>query len=262
MPIQIIPSSNISIPPPLDTGGTTDPDNGLQVEVLRAEENVDGITSDRTFYFPTTNWGYYVSFMGPLEAGEEVTFTLGGSPAANISITQVFDRFGTGFDQTAVVEIDIDEYDAAMIGETFTISAETTISGITTATLSFEGVEAPVTPYESAWWGTKYGWFANYHTLAGPPYAATFEYPQYAASGDYHRIYFLTGYVWEDVGNISWVVTQTAGPTRNLYVAHNYAYSWLVTRDLATDYAGTAYSLQMQYDGADFGDPIVLTCEV
>jgi hypothetical protein len=55
--------------------------------------------------------------------------------------------------------------------------------------------------------------------------------------------------------------TQTAGTTRALYVAHNYGYQRNDTRAESTDYAGTAYSLQAQYDSVDFGDPIVLTCD-
>jgi hypothetical protein len=251
-------------PPIYFQQGTTDPpnaggipDNALRVEVVRAEQTLD-ITDDATLYFPTTAWVYYIIFMGPMVSGETVTFTLGGSPAANISITGLIDRLGNGFDQTAVLEIDVDEYDAALISETFNVVAETSISATVSPTLNFEGTATPISPYTSTYFGT---WAVQY-VDATPPAVTTNSYPQYFTAGEYHRLFLYYGYVWEDVGLIAWVVTQTAGTTRNLYVAHNYGYQWNVTRDTATDYAGTAYSLQAQYDGVDYGDPIVLTCEV
>ena len=244
------------------TAGGVSTSAAFRVDIVKSEETFNNITSDQTFYFPTTEWEVLITYLGAMTSGETVTFTIGGSPKANIEIVQVYDGIGNGFNQTAALVIAVDTYDADMISETFSITAEGSISGLTTPTLYFEGTATPVTPYQSAWWGAAYGWFSFYFTNGSPPYDQSGNYPQYFLTSEYHRIYFVTGYVWEDTANISWVITQTQGTTQNLYVTHVRAYTWDVTRDLLTDYAGTQYSIQLQYDGVDFGDPIVLTCEV
>lgn len=204
---------------------------------------------------PAAYFNIIVAFDCPEPAaGESIVVELTGAPPV-VTLGGAFDYLSTGYNNADNVAIDISEYDATQVGITFYVQARTTdnayISPILVVTITNN--HYPV----NYWWQDSIQYFNGTF-----PYVTTNEYPQYWVAGDHHQIYRF-GYQWlGTTTDVTWVITQLTGTTRNIYIAHYYGMTWRVTRDESTDYAGTSYEFQMQIDAVDFGDPFTLTCEV
>ena len=206
--------------------------------------------------WPPCSWAMIVYYHGPTPAtGESVVFNLIGAPSG-VTTDGPFDYTSVGYNNADNLSTTTDDYDSSLIGKTFGVYGRTTDGAYTTPLLiiTISATHDPITQE-----GT---WFRGYFDPTGPTFTAGDEYPQYFVAGEYHDITLLYGYDWEGpTANITWVVTQLTGTTRNIDITHSHRWHWYVTRDESTSYAGTSYQFQAQLDGVDWMDPFTLTCE-
>jgi hypothetical protein len=92
-----------------------------------------------------------------------------------------------------------------------------------------------------------------------------------ASDSPYQPNFALSGIIWTKTSNLSWVVTQTAGPPVTLpqmvfagpHPDASFHFNWNFVRpDPDESYAGTVFTLQVQLEGVDFGPPVTFSCEV
>jgi hypothetical protein len=267
--VPIDPPPILGPDPPWDIGGRTGPAytgatlslglspiEDLQVPIV--------LTDTELFTIPPAYVSFGLEYNGPNPTDEDIVFVVRGAPAGIVSgQDSVYDGVGElerGYAYYCYVTVYISTYESYLLGNSFTIYAHTSDKAYKTpsAIVTFTSSHEPMILAPTEW----FGWY-----VVHDPYVETFgtTYPAYQADvADYYYVSEVYGYDWEGpIANITWVVTQTAGTTLPLTVAHRYGWQWVFTRSLATDYSGTAYEIQFYTNGgADEWGPVVsISCE-
>ena len=228
---------------------TSLPGGSLRPWMFIAEDNPDHVSP-----YPDGCFWFYIEMIGTLCQGQTIDWTWddNGASLPNLDITQDQDNPQLFyFYHNSHVLTTPSVFD----GSTITLNA--TVGGATFGVpiyLAHDGAAYGV--YWSSW--SVFEWDLVNSVATQFSYFLFDEY-----QGDLVNGWALNGYIWRAADTLTGVVTQTLGPTVTLPVVMvNQCTSWYLYRNVGESYAGTEFTVQMQVDGNDFGDPLTFTCAV